>query len=147
MAGYRPGLDHLIEMTARPKRRTRRHYAAPVVLCTASYGEWAGPSRRFMLVPARRRVPMRYQIEISTIRRGAARVHLPGRILELEARRVSDTGWDVSVADARGGKSGAVSLSAASANDAVWRVARAAARAWAELTGTPLEEEPQPPPP
>lgn len=89
----------------------------------------------------RRSEPLRYRIEMPTTRRGAASVHLPGRVLELEARRVSDTGWDVSVTDARGGRSGIVSLSAVTANDAVWRVARAAARAWAELTGTTLEEE------
>ena len=82
---------------------------------------------------------MQYRIELSTTRRGAARVHLPGRTLDLEAVRASGTDWDVSITDALGTKPGLVTVSTATANDAVWHVARAAVRAWATLTGRPLE--------
>ena len=85
---------------------------------------------------------MQYRIDLSTTRRGAARVHLPGRTLDLEAVRASGTEWDVSISDARGMKSGLVTVSTATANDAVWHVARAAVRAYAALTGIPLEEAP-----
>jgi hypothetical protein len=89
---------------------------------------------------------MQYRIELSTNRR-AARVDLPGRILELEAVRAGSAEWDVSVAAAAGGGTGVVTVSAASAADAVWRVARAAVRAFAQLTGERLEEEPRAVPP
>jgi hypothetical protein len=87
---------------------------------------------------------MQYRIEISTSREGVARIHLPGRSLELEAR-ADDGGWQVAVVDpeqppARGADN-TVALAAASANDAVWRVARAAVRAVSELTNSPLEHE------
>jgi len=87
--------------------------------------------------------PMQYRIEISTSREGVARIHLPGRSLELEAR-ADDGGWQVAVVDPQQpapSTDNTVALSAASANDAVWRVARAAVRAVSELTNSPLEHE------
>jgi hypothetical protein len=87
--------------------------------------------------------PMQYRIEISTSREGVARIHLPGRSLELEAR-ADDGGWQVAVVDPQQPAQFAdntVALNAASANDAVWRVARAAVRAVSELTNSPLEHE------
>jgi hypothetical protein len=87
---------------------------------------------------------MQYRIEISTSREGVARIHLPGRSLELEAR-ADDGGWQVAVVDpqhpTRSDTGNIVALHAASANDAVWRVARAAVRAVSELTNSPLEQE------
>ena len=87
---------------------------------------------------------MQYRIEISTSREGVARIHLPGRSLELEAR-ADDGGWQVAVVDPRypveQDAANIVALHAASANDAVWRVARAAVRAVSELTNSPIEEE------
>jgi hypothetical protein len=86
---------------------------------------------------------MQYRIEISTSREGVARIHLPGRSLELEAR-ADDGGWQVAVVDPQQPSptnDNTVALSAASANDAVWRVARAAVRAVSELTNSPLEHE------
>jgi hypothetical protein len=87
---------------------------------------------------------MQYRIEISTIREGVARIHLPGRSLELEAR-ADDGGWQVAVYDpqrpAEPDAANTVALHAASANDAVWRVARAAVRAVSELTNSPLDDE------
>jgi hypothetical protein len=87
--------------------------------------------------------PMQYRIEISTSREGVARIHLPGRSLELEAR-ADDSGWQVAVVDPQQpgqNPDNTVALNAASANDAVWRVARAAVRAVSELTNSPLEHE------
>ena len=87
--------------------------------------------------------PMQYRIEISTSREGVARIHLPGRSLELEAR-ADDGGWQVAVVDPQHPAEtvdNTVALAAASANDAVWRVARAAVRAVSELTNSPLEHE------
>jgi hypothetical protein len=89
---------------------------------------------------------MQYRIELSMSRR-AARVDLPGRTLELEAARAGSAAWDVSVSPAAGPGAGIVTVNAASAADAVWRVARAAVRAFAELTGERLEEEPGATPP
>jgi len=87
---------------------------------------------------------MQYRIEISTSREGVARIHLPGRSLELEAR-ADDGGWRVAIVDpqqpAPAEAGNTVALTAASANDAVWRVARAAVRAVSELTNSPLEHE------
>ena len=87
---------------------------------------------------------MQYRIEISTSREGVARIHLPGRSLELEARP-DDGGWQVVVVDPQHpiqpDTGNTVALHAASANDAVWRVARAAVRAVSELTNSPLEQE------
>lgn len=82
---------------------------------------------------------MQYRIELSKTRRGAARVHLPGRTFELETRRLAATEWEVSVSDPAAAKSGTVAIRAMSANDAVWHVARAAVRAIAELTGQPFD--------
>ncbi|HTZ36716.1 MAG TPA: hypothetical protein VMB84_11865 [Stellaceae bacterium] len=84
---------------------------------------------------------MQYRIEISTNREGVARIHLPGRSLELEAQE-DNGGWRVAVVDPREPARDAantVALHAASANDAVWRVARAAVRAVSELTQSPLD--------
>jgi hypothetical protein len=85
-------------------------------------------------------------MELSTSRR-AARVDLPGRSLDFEAVRAGNAFWDVSIREDAGGRSGVVTVAAASAADAVWRVARAAVRAFAELTGQRLEDEPRPTPP
>lgn len=86
--------------------------------------------------------PMQYRIEISTSREGVARIHLPGRSLELEAR-AEDGVWQVAVVDPQspGNTDNTVALAATSANDAVWRVARAAVRAVSELTNCPLDDE------
>jgi len=89
--------------------------------------------------------PMQYRIEISTSREGVARIHLPGRSLELEAHAdEDDDGWQVAVVDpqhpAQHNGANTVALHAASANDAVWRVARAAVRAVSELTNSPLDD-------
>jgi hypothetical protein len=90
---------------------------------------------------------MQYRIEISTSREGLARIHLPGRSLELEAR-AEDGGWRVAIVDplqpAASDTANTVALNAASANDAVWRVARAAVRAVSELTDSPLDHELRP---
>ena len=87
---------------------------------------------------------MQYRIEISTSREGVARIDLPGRSLELEAR-ADDGGWQVAVVDPQRPPAqnvdNPVALAAASATDAVWRVARAAVRAVSELTNSPLEQE------
>ena len=87
---------------------------------------------------------MQYRIEISSSREGVARIHLPGRSLELEAR-AGDGGWRVAVFDPQqplpSDAGNTIALNAASANDAVWRVARAAVRAVSELTNSPLEHE------
>jgi hypothetical protein len=98
---------------------------------------------------------MQYRIEISTSREGVARIHLPGRSLELEARRNAASGWEVAVVDpqrpAPDQTANTVAIAAHSANDAVWRVARAAVRAVSELTNNPLDDElrhdPDPAPP
>jgi hypothetical protein len=87
---------------------------------------------------------MQYRIEISTSREGVARIHLPGRSLELEARGGAGSGWEVAVSDPQHpvrSEGATVALQASSANDAVWRVARAAVRAVSELTGNPIENE------
>jgi hypothetical protein len=91
---------------------------------------------------------MQYRIEISTSREGVARIHLPGRSLELEAQ-ADDGGWRVAVIDPQSPPppdvantaANTVALAAANANDAVWRVARAAVRAVSELTNSPLDDE------
>ncbi|HXP05441.1 MAG TPA: hypothetical protein VN808_15070 [Stellaceae bacterium] len=88
---------------------------------------------------------MQYRIEISTSREGVAKIHLPGRSLELQARGDPAAGWQVAVVDPQqppqDEAANIVALDAASANDAVWRVARAAVRAVSELTDSPLEDE------
>src|SRR3954470_4277369 len=97
---------------------------------------------------------MRYRIDMSQSRKGYARIDLPGRILALEANRhvgpvwlggISDLGSEAgeSVGERAGvagsGAAGSVVVRAGSAGEAVWRVARAAVRAVAEITGTPPE--------
>jgi|SRR4051794_18644192 hypothetical protein len=84
---------------------------------------------------------MRYRIELSRTRKGFARIQLPGRELELEAKQKSGSDWDVAVSDPAGPSAGSIELRAADENDAVWRVARAAVRAVSELTGSPIEED------
>jgi hypothetical protein len=88
---------------------------------------------------------MQYRIEISTSRDGVGKIHLPGRSLELQARGDAAVGWQVAVVDPQqppqDEAANTVAIDAASANDAVWRVARAAVRAVSELTGSPLEDE------
>jgi hypothetical protein len=97
-------------------------------------GQWIGYGRS-----------MQYRIEISSSREGVARIVLPGRSLELEARGTAAAGWEVAVVDPEEPGSdeaqNTVALFASSANDAVWRVARAAVRAVSELTNSPLETE------
>jgi hypothetical protein len=83
---------------------------------------------------------MQYRIEIANGKEGVARVHLPGRSLELEARTEGGEAWRVAVTDPHKPEAGSIALRAASANDAVWRVARAAVRAVSELTGSPLDD-------
>jgi hypothetical protein len=88
---------------------------------------------------------MQYRIEISTSREGVARIHLPGRSLELEAHGDAASGWEVAILDPRNpppdNVGNTVALAASNANDAVWRVARAAVRAVSELTNSPIEDE------
>jgi hypothetical protein len=61
----------------------------------------------------------------------------------LEAR-ANDGGWQVEVVDpqhpVQSAAANTIALHAASANDAVWRVARAAVRAVSELTNSPLDD-------
>jgi hypothetical protein len=92
---------------------------------------------------------MRYRIEMSQSRKGYARVNLPGRIFALEANRHVGPVWLVGIFDLAGDAAGsvaerpvakgAVTVRAGSAGEAVWRVARAAVRAVAEITGSPVE--------
>ena len=88
---------------------------------------------------------MQYRIEISTSREGVAKIHLPGRSLELQAQGDPAAGWQVAVVDPsnppQDEAADIVTIAAASANDAVWRVARAAVRAVSELTDNPLDGE------
>ena len=88
---------------------------------------------------------MQYRIEISTSREGVAKVHLPGRSLELQARGDAAVGWQVAVVDPQqpppDEANNTIAIAAANANEAVWQVARAAVRAVSELTHSPLEDE------
>jgi hypothetical protein len=88
---------------------------------------------------------MRYRIELSNGRSGFARVDLPGRVIEVEAGEHIGPVWRVKLSDqpvAQGSAGGGtVTVCADNANDAVWRVARAAVRAVSELTGSPIEGE------
>lgn len=88
---------------------------------------------------------MRYRIELSNGRSGFARVDLPGRVIEVEAGEHIGPVWRVKLSDQpvaqRSAGGGTVTVCADSANDAVWRVARAAVRAVSELTGSPIEGE------
>jgi hypothetical protein len=88
---------------------------------------------------------MQYRIEISTSREGVAKVHLPGRSLELQASGDPAAGWQVAVVDPQqpppDETANVVVIDAANANEAVWQVARAAVRAISELTHSPLDDE------
>ena len=86
---------------------------------------------------------MRYRIEMSQSRNGYARVNFPGRVFALEANRHVGPVWLVGISDLAGDGAGAdsegsVTVRAGSAGEAVWRVARAAVRAVAEITGSPV---------
>src|SRR3954468_15350158 len=80
---------------------------------------------------------MRYRIDMSQSRKGFARIDFPGRILALEANRRVGPVWLVGISDLAGeapgeapGEAGrSVAVRAGSAGEAVWRVARTAARA------------------
>jgi hypothetical protein len=89
---------------------------------------------------------MRYRIDMSQSRKGFARIDFPGRILALEANRRAGPVWLVGIADlageAPGEAGGSVVVRAGSAGEAVWRVARAAVRAVAEITGGPPQNTP-----
>jgi hypothetical protein len=82
---------------------------------------------------------MHYRIDMSQSRKGYARVNLPGRVFALEANRQAGPVWLVGVIDLTGNQEGAVAVRADNAGDAVWRVARAAVRAVAEITDTPID--------
>lgn len=82
---------------------------------------------------------MRYRIDISKSRNGHARVNFPGRVLALEANRHVGPLWLVGISDLAGEAQGSVAVRANSAGEAVWRVARAAVRAVAEISGSPAE--------
>ena len=84
---------------------------------------------------------MNYRIEVSPTRNGFARVNFPGRAIALEATQHVGPVWLVGVLDVASEAKGSVTVRADSAGEAVWRVARAAVRAVAELTGSPLDDE------
>jgi hypothetical protein len=83
---------------------------------------------------------MHYRIEISLTRKGSARLEFPGRIVELEATRQVGPVWLVGVLDATGEGEGLVTVRAANAGDAIWRVAQATVRAVATLTDSPIDD-------
>jgi hypothetical protein len=83
---------------------------------------------------------MHYRIEISQTRKGSARLEFPGRVVELEATRRVGPVWLVGVLDATGEGAGLVTVRAANAGDAVWRVAQATIRAVAQLTDSPIDD-------
>ena len=84
---------------------------------------------------------MRYRIDMSQSRQGYARISFPGRILALEANRHAGPVWLVGISDLAGEApeeaERSVAVRAGSAGEAVWRVARAAVRAVAEIIGSP----------
>jgi hypothetical protein len=82
---------------------------------------------------------MRYRTEMSQSRKGCARVNFPERILALKANRHVGPVWLVGICDLTGDARGSVTVRAGSAGEAVWRVARAAVRAVAEIAGSPAE--------
>ncbi|MGE0259441.1 MAG: hypothetical protein AB7H71_18610 [Alphaproteobacteria bacterium] len=86
---------------------------------------------------------MQYRIDMSRSRHGYARVNLPGRVLAIEANRHVGAVWLVGICDAAGtaphSATGSVTVRASSAGEAVWRVARAAVRAVAEITDSPYQ--------
>jgi hypothetical protein len=85
---------------------------------------------------------MQYRIEMSNPRKGKARIHLPGRRFDLAASPEAGAVWQVALSDSLRPDRGIVTLPAANASDAVWRVARAAIRAVSELTDSPIDEAP-----
>ena len=89
---------------------------------------------------------MRYRIELSPTRKGFARINFPGRVITLEATQHVGSVWLVGVTDQKGDGEGSVTVRADHAGDAVWRVARAAVRAIAELTNETIEGEIKPSP-
>jgi len=89
---------------------------------------------------------MHYRIEISQIRKGVARLNFPGRVVELEASQHVGPVWLVEVVDAAGSGEGSVTVRADNAGDAVWRVAQATVRAFAQLTDSPIEDAIKPSP-
>src|SRR4051794_9544537 len=84
---------------------------------------------------------MRYRIDMPQSRNGYARLSFPGRVLALEANRHVGPVWLVRISDlasaAPVAARGSVTVRAGSAGEAVWRVARAAVRAVAEITRSP----------
>ena len=89
---------------------------------------------------------MQYRIETSPTRTGFARVNFAGRAIVLEASQHVGPVWLVGVTDLTGQGEGSVTVRAGNAGDAVWRVAQAAVRAVAELTGSPIQGEIKPSP-
>ena len=89
---------------------------------------------------------MHYRIEISQTHRGVARLEFPGRVVELEATRRVGPVWLVGILDAAGAGEGSVTVRAANAGDAVWRVAQATVRAVAQLTDIPGDDASKPSP-
>jgi hypothetical protein len=89
---------------------------------------------------------MHYRIEISQTRKGYARLNFPGRVVALEATQHVGPVWLVGVLDTTGDGEGSVTVRADNAGDAVWRVAQATVRAFAELTDSPIEDAIKPSP-
>ena len=87
---------------------------------------------------------MQYRIEMPQSRKGYARINFPGRIFALEASQHVGAVWLVGVQDLAGAQEGSVAVRAENAGDAVWRVARAAVRAVAEITRNPIDGEIRP---
>jgi hypothetical protein len=89
---------------------------------------------------------MHYRLEISQTRNGVARLNFPGRVIAIEASEHVGPVWLVELLDVAGNGEGSVTVRAENAGDAVWRVARAAVRAVAQLTDSPIEEAIKPSP-
>jgi hypothetical protein len=89
---------------------------------------------------------MHYRIEISQTRNGFARLNFPGRVIALDATQHVGPIWLVGVLDPAGDGEGSVTVRADNAGDAVWRVAQATVRAFALLTGSPIEDAIKPNP-
>ena len=87
---------------------------------------------------------MQYRIEMPQSRKGYARVNFPGRVFALEANQHVGAVWLVGVQDLTGNQEGSVTVRAENAGDAVWQVARAAVRAVAEITQSPIEGDIEP---
>jgi len=84
---------------------------------------------------------MQYRIEMSPGEQGRARVNFEGRTLAIEASSHVGPVWLVAISDLTKAGQGSVTVRAPSASDAVWKVARAAVRAVAELTESQLDGE------